>query len=142
MSWKIHSIEELKNVINQNSSIFNENSCFAFRGEMGAGKTTMIQHILEHLGITNLQGSPTYSIINHYSTSNGKSYYHMDCYRLKNEFEAFDLGIEEILSEKNPIFIEWAEKIEKLLPSDTVWIDLRVSHDQIRTIEITNENRS
>ena len=142
MTVRIKTIEELKTFVEENASLFRKKSCFAFRGEMGAGKTTLIQCILENNGIQSFQGSPTYSIINEYESPDGNCYYHIDCYRLKNDFEAFDLGLEELLSEKNPIFIEWAEKIEKFLPPDTIWIDIRLSNDQIRTIEIAHENRS
>jgi len=142
MITKIKTIGELKNFVEENEALFRKKRCYAFRGEMGAGKTTFIQSILENNGVRSFQGSPTYAIINEYETADGTCCYHIDCYRLKSDFEAFDLGLEELLSEKNLIFIEWAEKIEKFLPPDTIWIDLRVSNDQIRTIEIANENRS
>lgn len=142
MITKIKTIDELKIFVQKNESLFRKKVCFAFRGEMGTGKTTLIHCILENNGITSFQGSPTYSIINEYESQDGNCYYHIDCYRLKNDFEAFDIGLEELLSEKNHIFIEWPEKINKFLPVDTIWVDLSVSNDQIRTIEIADENRS
>ena len=120
---------------------FTQPKCFAFDGEMGSGKTTIIQEIIKNMGIHDLQGSPTYSIVNEYETDHRLQVYHLDCYRLKNDMEAFELGMEELLSKKNPIFIEWPEKIERFLPSDTVWVKLNINENHIRTIEIADEYR-
>ena len=77
---------------------------------MGAGKTTIIQKILNLNGVKNLQGSPTYSIINEYETEEGMILYHLDCYRIKNNAEAFELGIEELLSKKKSYLYRVAKK--------------------------------
>ena len=62
--------------------------------------------------------------------------------RIKNNAEAFELGLEELLSKKNPIFIEWPNKINAFLPSDTIWVHLEVSDNHTRIIEIADEHRS
>ena len=142
MKIEIPHIESLADVLIDHLDFFSQKKCFAFVGEMGAGKTTIIQKILNLNGVKNLQGSPTYSIINEYETEEGMILYHLDCYRIKNNAEAFELGIEELLSKKNPIFIEWPKKINAFLPSDTIWVHLEVSGNHTRIIEIADEHRS
>jgi tRNA threonylcarbamoyladenosine biosynthesis protein TsaE len=87
------------------------------KGEMGSGKTTLTKQIVEQLGVDGTVASPTFSIVNQYGTIGGKVVYHFDLYRLKNELEAFDIGLEEYLNSGNVCLIEWPEKLEKLLPS-------------------------
>ena len=142
MKIEIPNIESLADVLIDHLDFFSQKKCFAFVGEMGAGKTTIIQKILNLNGAINLQGSPTYSIINEYETEEGMILYHLDCYRIKNNTEAFELGLEELLSKKNPIFIEWPNKINAFLPSDTIWVHLEVSDNHTRIIEIADEHRS
>ena len=141
MKIEIPNFESLADVLIDHLDFFNQKKCFAFVGEMGAGKTTIIQKILNLNGVINLQGSPTYSIINEYETEEGMILYHLDCYRIKNNAEAFELGLEELLSKKNPIFIEWPKKINAFLPSDTIWVHLEVSDNHTRIIEIADEHR-
>ena len=142
MKIEIPHIESLADVLINHLDFFSQKKCFAFVGEMGAGKTTIIQNILNLNGVKNLQGSPTYSIINEYETEEGMILYHLDCYRIKNNVEAFELGLEELLSKKNPIFIEWPKKINAFLPSDTIWVHLEVYNNHTRIIEIADEHRS
>ena len=142
MKIEIPHIESLADVLIDHLDFFSQKKCFAFVGEMGAGKTTIIQKILNLNGVINLQGSPTYSIINEYETEEEMILYHLDCYRIKNNAEAFELGLEELLSKKNPIFIEWPKKINAFLPSDTIWVHLEVSDNHTRIIEIADEHRS
>ena len=142
MKIEIPHIESLADVLIDQLDFFSQKKCFAFVGEMGAGKTTIIQKILNLNGVINLQGSPTYSIINEYETEEGMILYHLDCYRIKNNAEAFELGLEELLSKKNPIFIEWPKKINAFLPSDTIWVHIEVSGNHTRIIEIADEHRS
>jgi tRNA threonylcarbamoyladenosine biosynthesis protein TsaE len=77
---------------------------------MGTGKTTIIQEIIKNMGIHDLQGSPTYSIVNEYETDQGLRVYHLDCYRLKNDAETFELGMEELLSKKKTYHYRVARK--------------------------------
>ena len=142
MKIEIPHIESLADVLIDHLDFFSQKKCFAFVGEMGAGKTTIIQKILNLNGVKNLHGSPTYSIINEYESEEGMILYHLDCYRIKNNAEAFELGIEELLSKKNPIFIEWPKKINAFLPSDTIWVHIEVSGNHTRIIEIADEHRS
>lgn len=112
----------------------NGKKIFTFYGEMGSGKTTLIKEICTLLGSSDTTSSPTYSIVNEYSTSSG-TVYHFDFYRLKSEQEALDMGYEEYLYSGNFCFIEWPEKIGNLLPGDAVKVELSLNH-QTRNITL------
>lgn len=92
------------------------NKVILFHGEMGAGKTTFIKQLAKELGVTEATSSPTFSLVNEYHTANNQIVYHFDFYRLKNEIEALDMGVDEYLYSGNWCFIEWAENIPNLIP--------------------------
>ena len=142
MIIELKDMQSMIEFVEKNHVFFSQPRCFAFQGEMGAGKTTIIQEIIKNLGINDLQGSPTYSIINEYESHIGLIIYHLDCYRLRNNQEAIELGMEELLNKKNPIFIEWPEKVKDFLPRDTIQINIVINENKIRTIEIADEYRS
>ena len=99
---------------------------FAFDGVMGAGKTTFIKQMVKEMGSMDIVNSPTFAIVNVYDVEQPHKgeVYHFDCYRLKDIREAIDFGAEEYLYSGNYCFIEWPEKIEALLPDDTVWVKI------------------
>ncbi len=106
---------------------------WALHGQMGAGKTTFIHAVCENLGVTSAVGSPTYSIINEY-TSPLHTIYHIDLYRLRNEEEALEAGVEECLQSGKLCFVEWPEKAPNLLPVDVFELHITVEDEQTRTI--------
>ncbi len=108
---------------------------FAFNAPMGAGKTTIIQAILKSLGVEQLEGSPTYGLINSYSTLLNGEIFHLDLYRLNSTEEAFDIGIEDVIYDSHYCFIEWPEIIRNLLPTNTVWVGIDVDENDMRTIQ-------
>ena len=122
--WKVNAIEELEAVAIELLKLFPEQTIFAFDGEMGAGKTTFIAQLLKQLGVQEIEGSPTYSIINEYETNSVKIY-HLDCYRIDQRNEILNLGLDELLNEKAYFFIEWAEKIDFILPTNAIWVYIR-----------------
>ncbi len=111
---------------------------FAFEGQMGAGKTTFIKHLCEQMGTDDVVNSPTFAIINVYDVAlpYPGEVYHFDCYRLKDIREAMDFGAEEYLYSGNYCFIEWPEKIEPLLPDDTVYIRIAPQADGSRLLTV------
>lgn len=111
---------------------------FAFDGQMGAGKTTFIKKLCEQMGTMDVVNSPTFAIVNVYDVEQPYKgeVYHFDCYRLKDIREAMDFGAEEYLYSGNYCFIEWPEKIEALLPEDTVWVKITPQADGSRRLEI------
>ena len=108
---------------------------FLFYGDMGAGKTTLIKAICEHLGVTEPATSPTFSIVNEYIGARQKIF-HFDFYRLKNESEALDMGYEEYFYSGAYCFIEWPEKIPNLLPEHYVSVNISVTCEGSRAINI------
>lgn len=98
---------------------------FAFRGEMGAGKTTFIKAICLLLGTNDLVSSPTFSIVNEYFDNQGGPIYHFDFYRIKNSAELFDIGFEEYCKSESYCFIEWPEKAEECIPDDFINVEIQ-----------------
>ena len=109
---------------------------FAFHGEMGAGKTTFITTVCKVLGVKDVVSSPTFSIINQYKTRDGKTIYHLDLYRLKDEEEAIMAGVEDCFYSGNYCFTEWPEKTPGLFPDDTVHCFLSLAGNDSRKLQI------
>lgn len=115
-----------------------KNKVLLFYGEMGVGKTTLIKEIVKQLGSVDTVSSPTFSLVNEYHTVNGEKVYHFDFYRINNENEALDMGAEEYFYSDCWCLIEWPNKVENLLPLNSVTITITANSDQIRTIELRN----
>lgn len=105
-------------------------------GDLGAGKTTLTKSIGLGLGVEDYITSPTFTLINEYS---GRiPLYHFDVYRLENVDELYDLGFDEYFYGKGVSIIEWAEKIERLLPEDRIVLNIEKGIDiNERKISIT-----
>jgi len=103
-------------------------------GDMGTGKTTLISSLCKSLGVKETISSPTFSLVNTYHIGNEKIY-HFDFYRLKNENEAIDFGIEEYLESGNICFMEWAEKISSHLPLEYDHYILNIVDEKYRKIQ-------
>lgn len=109
---------------------------FAFNGQMGAGKTTFINAVCKALGVTDAMGSPTFSIINEYRYGHNNIIYHLDLYRLRDEEEARQAGVEDCLYSGHICFAEWPEKAPHLFPGDTVHCFLTLAGDDARKLQI------
>jgi len=114
---------------------FPEDRVFAFYGAMGAGKTTFIKALCQELGSMDYVTSPTFALINEYTTNSGFVIYHFDFYRIKKLEEAFDLGYEDYIYSGNYCFIEWPEMIESLLPEGVVEVRIREAENGVRELE-------
>ncbi|HXC03827.1 MAG TPA: tRNA (adenosine(37)-N6)-threonylcarbamoyltransferase complex ATPase subunit type 1 TsaE [Bacteroidia bacterium] len=112
----IKDINDLPAVAVALLTAFGKEKVIAFHGPMGAGKTTLIKALCMELGVGDNTSSPTYSLVNEYRTNTGERIYHFDFYRIKNEDEARDMGLEEYLDSGSWCFIEWPEKVASLLP--------------------------
>ncbi|RCR66551.1 tRNA (adenosine(37)-N6)-threonylcarbamoyltransferase complex ATPase subunit type 1 TsaE [Larkinella punicea] len=130
MILRFQSLAELDDVAGQLIDAGRPHSVWLFDGEMGAGKTTLIKAICRRLGVMNVVQSPTFSIVNEYITNSGEPVYHFDCYRLRNEEEALDSGLEEYIDSGERCFIEWPERIAGLLPPDAWTLHLRVEEGE------------
>lgn len=134
MTIHVQNLEELKDAATQILKTFTDSRVFLFYGQMGAGKTTFINALCEELNVIDHTSSPTFSIVNEYDSNNG-TIYHFDFYRLKNEYEALDMGYEEYFYSNNYCFVEWPEKINSLLPPDAVTINIEVVENHTRKIK-------
>ena len=136
---KINSLEDLEMAAYKFMTEMDDFTVFAFYGQMGAGKTTFINELCRQLGVeTDTTNSPSFAIINEYrSDTTAELIYHFDCYRLENEQEAIDIGAEDYFDSGAVCLIEWPERIEGLLPDDTVRVDLTVSDDETRLLKVT-----
>lgn len=133
-SIKVKDIDELPDAAETLLKSIPNGSVVAFYGDMGAGKTTLIRAICEQLGVRDNVNSPTFSIVNEYQTENGDHIFHFDFYRIEKPEEVFDFGYEEYLHSGELCLIEWPEKIEGLLPENTIRIDISVNEKGVREI--------
>ena len=136
MELKITSLEEIGKVAEEFIRLaMQEDTVFAFNGQMGAGKTTFIKALCEALGVSEPVTSPTFAIVNEYrSDETGELIYHFDFYRIKKLEEAYDMGCEDYFYSGAVCLIEWPELVEDLLPGNTLWVDIKVNDDETRTI--------
>ena len=131
IKYKLENIELAVNFI-----LSNINTRFLlFNGTMGSGKTTLIKAIVSKLGSTDSVSSPTFSLVNEYEINNSNAY-HFDFYRIENETEVLDIGIEDYFLKDSWCFMEWSEKIPNLIPDNVNYINFKVLDDDNRTIEI------
>jgi len=107
-----------------------------FHGEMGVGKTTLIKEICKELGTDDITSSPTFSIVNEYKTKMNDTIYHFDFYRINNEEEAYNIGVEDYFDSDAWCLIEWPSVIQNLLPLDYVNIHLSELDDGQRNIQL------
>ena len=136
MEIRIKDIERLPEAAAQFVDNIRPGRVYAFYGRMGAGKTTFISEVCRQLGSVDEASSPTFSIVNVYETDRLGTVYHMDCYRLEDEEEAFDAGLEDYFNSGSVCFVEWPERIEGLLPEDAVAVTLDVEADTSRIVRI------
>ena len=133
MNIKIKNIETIREAAQEFIIHIGNHRVFAFYGEMGAGKTTFIKAICEELGVEDVITSPTFAIVNEY-TSNDGTIYHFDFYRIKKLEEVYDMGFEDYFYSGALCFIEWPELIEEVLPEDAVKVSIKEEEDGTRSI--------
>lgn len=131
----IFNLEQINQTAKQFLQLTAGSRIFAFNGDMGAGKTTFIHALCEELGVTDAVSSPTYSIINQYRSAGGETIYHMDLYRLKDEDEALNAGVEDSLYSGYYCFVEWPERAPGIFPTRTLPVKLSIGENNTRKIE-------
>lgn len=135
MTTLSYDLDELHTVALRLLAEGRDQTVWLFDGEMGAGKTTLIKALCRSLGVISIVQSPTFSLVNEYTTHEGHSVYHFDCYRLRNEAEALDIGLEEYLDSDDYCFIEWPERISSLWPAAYYRVHVLVESNGRRTVE-------
>ena len=130
----IKDIEHIREAAREFIKQIGDRHVFAFYGKMGAGKTTFVTAICEELGVEDVITSPTFAIINEYTTGEGDSLFHFDFYRIKKLEEVYDMGYEDYFYSGALCFIEWPELIEDILPDDAVHVSITEQEDGSRLV--------
>ncbi len=138
MTFSITHISELSTVAQHIVALTPQHSIICFYGEMGAGKTTLIKLIAQQLGVQQPVTSPTYSLVNEYSTAKGSTVYHFDFYRINSITEAYDMGLEEYVYSGNICLIEWPQNVAELLPTH-LQVHITKTGEESRDINVTVE---
>ena len=128
------SLREIEKAAANFLELVGSHRVIALYGSMGAGKTTFTKALCKVLGVEDGVNSPTFSIINEYLKADGSPVYHFDFYRIDKISEAFDIGFEEYVYSGELCIIEWPEKIEQILPDDTLKVQISVLDDESREI--------
>ena len=136
----VKSVADLEQAARRLVEEMGDETVYAFYGEMGAGKTTFIRALAAALGVEDdVANSPSFSIINEYrSDTTAELIYHFDLYRLDSMDEAMDIGVEDYFDCGALCLLEWPERIEPMLPDDTVRVTITVNPDESRTITATS----
>ncbi len=138
--FKNYQIANIPEVSAQIIDLAKDYKIWTFKGEMGAGKTTLIKSICKNLGVIDEVSSPTFSLVNEYKTQNGKTVYHFDFYRIKSINEVYDMGIEEYFESGNICLIEWPNMIDEILLNEKTFNLLISINANKRSIQINEIN--
>ncbi|MEM6522762.1 MAG: tRNA (adenosine(37)-N6)-threonylcarbamoyltransferase complex ATPase subunit type 1 TsaE [Bacteroidota bacterium] len=130
------SLDELHAIAKEIISCAGDYRTWIFNGEMGAGKTTLISAICSQLGVKDNVQSPTFSIVNEYRTYNSKTINHFDFYRIKDEEEALDIGVDDYFYSEDFNFVEWPSKVASLIPQSHFEVKIQADYSGRRLIEL------
>ncbi|MDX1326563.1 MAG: tRNA (adenosine(37)-N6)-threonylcarbamoyltransferase complex ATPase subunit type 1 TsaE [Arenibacter sp.] len=139
---KTYTLAQLESIVQYIIKETNSKT-LCFHGEMGTGKTTLIKALVKELGGGDTSSSPTFGIVNEYHKKDGEVLgYHFDFYRLEDESEALDLGLEDYLYTDSWIFMEWPEKIPSLIPEYATHIHINLIDEKTRSLKISKDETS
>lgn len=141
MEIRISNLDNIREAARQFIENIGDHRVFAFYGKMGAGKTTFIKAICEELGVEDIITSPTFAIVNEYTSHTSlltphDSIFHFDFYRIKKLEEVYDMGFEDYFYSGSLCFIEWPELIEEVLPEDAVKVTIEENADGTRSVKL------
>ena len=136
MKWIVQNENELAIIVPQIIENMPKSGVVLIEGQMGAGKTTTVRNLLSYLSDNAFQGSPTFSLVNEYSSKSGHAIYHFDLYRIEYPSELQQIGIEEYFENQSLSFIEWPEKSMDFLPNEKIWMYISVGNSNERIIEL------
>ena len=138
--WTQIGLEQLEAVAKEIWKLLPVNSFVAFSAEMGSGKTTLIRTLLQVADIKHFEGSPTFAIVQQYSSPTKGAIFHLDCYRIETEGELLNLGLEEIFDSDAYFFVEWPEKIATILPTPHFRLYIRTESEHLREITLHHDH--
>lgn len=130
LTYKLQELDVAVDYILKNT----KSKTLLFYGEMGAGKTTLIKELVKALGVHDIASSPTFSLVNHYESDQGPVF-HFDFYRIEDETEAMDIGLDDYLDSGEWNLIEWPEKIENLLGENTQKLVIMAESEDTRKLK-------
>ena len=130
MEYSLHELESAADWV-----LSKGNKMIAFKGDLGAGKTTLIKAICKKLGVEGSLSSPSFSLVNEYESTGG-TVFHFDFYRLEVPEEALDFGVEEYFASNAYCLMEWPEKIGPYLPEETLCISISDLGAHMRRLEL------
>lgn len=130
------TLKNIREVASQFVSLIKEYHIITFRGEMGAGKTTFIKEVCKVLGVNEMVSSPSFALIQEYRSKENNIIYHIDLYRIKNEAEAMEAGIEDCIAGNELCMVEWPEKAPDLFPEGTVCASLFIISGEQRKLMV------
>lgn len=133
-----YTLENIETAAHALINQIENHTVIVFHGEMGAGKTTLIQALCKLLGVKQGIGSPTFSIINEYRGKDDRVIYHMDLYRLKDEEEAMNAGIEDAILSGNLCLVEWPEKAPEIFPDKMITCYITSIDNNTRKLQINS----
>ncbi len=133
-SYTCSQEEELFDIAKKLFQKYPTQRIFALHGSMGVGKTTFMKYICRYLQSEDTVSSPTFSMVNEYSLPSNETLYHFDFYRIKNIDEALDMGFEEYVYSNQYCFMEWAEKVEALLPPETIHVTMFIKDEDTERV--------
>lgn len=134
-----YSLSNIRNAADKLWQYAHQYKVWALQGDMGAGKTTLVHALCENLGVGDTVSSPTFALINEYSFDDrgtDTTIYHMDWYRLKDEEEAVNAGVEDCLSQRDCYsIVEWAEKAPGIMPRHYLQVTIEVTGKDERLLK-------
>ncbi|MFC2086603.1 tRNA (adenosine(37)-N6)-threonylcarbamoyltransferase complex ATPase subunit type 1 TsaE [Bacteroidota bacterium] len=136
MIFEAKKVSDLRGIAEQILHLIKSKKIVAFYGEMGVGKTTFIKIICNLLNVVDTISSPTFALVYEYRTEINVPVYHFDFYRIKETYEVYDYGYEEYFYSGNICLLEWPEKIESLLPENTLKIKIETGPEDLRYIHV------
>lgn len=131
-----HSPEQTRRVGMRLGTILHKGDVVCLSGDLGAGKTTLVQGIVRGWGSLDKVSSPTFVLVNSYRRPDHQILHHLDAYRLQNALEAEDLD-PSLMLEQGPLVMEWPERIQAVIPINRLWVSLRWMADEQRGMLFT-----
>ncbi|MFM7007491.1 MAG: tRNA (adenosine(37)-N6)-threonylcarbamoyltransferase complex ATPase subunit type 1 TsaE [Flavobacteriales bacterium] len=138
-NWTHIGLEQLEAVAKEIWELLPVNSFVALSAEMGSGKTTLIRTLLQVADIKHFEGSPTFAIVQPYSSPTKGAIFHLDCYRIETEGELLNLGLEELFDSNAYFLVEWPEKISTILPTPHFRLYIRSESEHLREITLHHD---
>lgn len=129
----VHDLDRVALIIKEKSENIR---IFCLNGDLGAGKTTLVKSIASLFHVVDTVSSPTFSLINEYETATGDIIYHFDFYRLRDEQEAIDIGIEEYFLSDKICLIEWSNMFPDLIPEKHLEINIKLANENRREVTL------